>query len=37
MKTARDIPFIIMRAQKPVRLTAGKFYNLSLETYLQVQ
>ena len=36
MQTARHILFIIMRAQKPVRLTAGKFYIVSLETYLQV-
>jgi hypothetical protein len=36
MKTARHIQFIIMRAQKPVQLTAGKFYKVSLETYLQV-
>ena len=36
MQTARHIRFIIMRAQKPVRFTAGKFYILSLETYLQV-
>jgi hypothetical protein len=30
------LQFIIMRAKKPVRMTAGKFYNLSLETFADV-
>ncbi|PNF41837.1 hypothetical protein B7P43_G16046 [Cryptotermes secundus] len=37
LQAMRDIQFVIMRAQNPVRLTAGKFYVVSLETYLQVQ
>jgi hypothetical protein len=36
LQTMSDVKFVIMKAQKPVRLTAGKFYTVSLETYLQV-
>jgi len=37
LQTMRDVKFIIMRAQRPIKLTAGKFYTVSLETFLQVQ
>ena len=30
------LQFLIMRAKKPVKMTAGKFYHLSLETFADV-
>lgn len=36
-ETKKDLTMIIMRAQKPCVLTAGKFQALSLETYMNVK
>ncbi|KAJ4428055.1 hypothetical protein ANN_24069 [Periplaneta americana] len=35
IKEMSDVRFIIMRAQKPMTLTAGRFYTVTLETYLE--
>ena len=33
---SKDIIFIIMKSQRPVLLTAGKFFVINMETYMSI-